>query len=255
MRHIAAVFVLVLLGGIARADEPRELARQHFMAAEAHLQAGRHDEAIAEYRRAYAYVPSPAFLYNIAQAYRQKGDAASALTYYRRYLEADPRGRAAAAAREHAAAMEELVRARAAEPEVTAPPPEPAPAPPPAPAPAPPAPVPVAPRPSAPARHDGGSGLRIAGLVAGGAGVAAIGAGVYFGIRARNLSDQVSGTFEPEDDASGKAANRNMLIGYGVGAAGLITGGVISYLAARARSEVVPVVSFGRDRIQLTWVY
>jgi len=49
---------------------------------------GRYDEAIAKFTAAHARLPLPALLFNIAQAYRLKGEAhcADALRYYRRFL-------------------------------------------------------------------------------------------------------------------------------------------------------------------------
>jgi hypothetical protein len=105
------------------------------------------------------------------------------------------------------------------------------------------------------ARGSSGKTLRIAGLAAGGVGVVGIAAGVYFGVRAKSLADQVSGRFVTADDEAGKAANRNMFIGYGIGAAGLITGGILYYLGSRTPSDAGPVVSVGSHEVVVTWVY
>jgi len=51
---------------------------------------GRYDEAVAEYRRAYELRADPAFLYHIAECYRERGAGEQALFYYKRYLAAKP---------------------------------------------------------------------------------------------------------------------------------------------------------------------
>jgi len=48
------------------------------------------DEAIAEYREAYRLRSDPAFLFNIAQSYRRKGDLQPALDLYKNYLIENP---------------------------------------------------------------------------------------------------------------------------------------------------------------------
>jgi tetratricopeptide (TPR) repeat protein len=46
----------------------------------------RYDDAIAAFSSSYALAPLPALAFNIAQAYRLKGDCAAALRFYRAYL-------------------------------------------------------------------------------------------------------------------------------------------------------------------------
>ena len=86
--------------------------------------------------------------------------------------------------------------------------------------------------------------LRVAGLIVGGAGVAAIVGGVVMGLRASTLSDQVSndakkqpvGTFDQSKYDSGKTAQTLQWVGYGVGAAALV-GGAILYWLGMPKSE------------------
>jgi tetratricopeptide (TPR) repeat protein len=49
-----------------------------------------YDAAIAEFKQGYLIDPSPVYLFNIAQAYRLKGDCASSEDFFKRYLKADP---------------------------------------------------------------------------------------------------------------------------------------------------------------------
>lgn len=54
---------------------------------------------------AYALVPSPALLYNIAQSYRQKGDRKAAIYYLEQYLTDAPSGPMAAQVRRRLAEL------------------------------------------------------------------------------------------------------------------------------------------------------
>jgi len=82
-----------------------------------------------------------------------------------------------------------------------------------------------------------GRGLRIGGIAAGGTGVVALGVGIAFGLQARSISNEVSNAdrYDKNRDAQGHAAQRNMFVFTGVGAAALATGGVLYYLGDRAR--------------------
>lgn len=75
-------------------------ARRLIKRGDAHYDARRFAQAIAEYRAAYRLLPLPDLLFNIAQAHRLAGQDAAAVTYYRRYLEL-PDGKARAAAKRH----------------------------------------------------------------------------------------------------------------------------------------------------------
>jgi hypothetical protein len=83
----------------------------------------------------------------------------------------------------------------------------------------------------APGDKDPGRGLRIAGWAVGGVGVAALATGVYFSFRAHSLDNQVTneGTFSASDDSSGHLASTMQFVMYGVGAAALVTAGVLYY--------------------------
>ncbi len=55
-----------------------------------HYDLGEWDAAIASFRQAYALMPDPSFLYNIAQAYRQKDACRDATAAYKAYLRNAP---------------------------------------------------------------------------------------------------------------------------------------------------------------------
>jgi len=81
------VFVIVL-GSVAWADKspkPRTVAKQHYQAGKTAYNIHDWDEAIGEFKAAYKVVPDPVFLFNIAQAYRLKGDCKTAAEFYTTY--------------------------------------------------------------------------------------------------------------------------------------------------------------------------
>jgi len=67
---------------------------------------GDYDTAISLYWKAYALVPHPVLLFDIAQAHRLAGRVEYALTLYRKYLDEDPEGTEARRARELIAELE-----------------------------------------------------------------------------------------------------------------------------------------------------
>jgi tetratricopeptide (TPR) repeat protein len=82
-------------GGPALAAAPDTLApereaRERFQKAEMSFNLGRFDDALADYQAAYQAKPLPAFLFNIAQCYRNLGNYERAQFFYRRYLALDP---------------------------------------------------------------------------------------------------------------------------------------------------------------------
>jgi hypothetical protein len=84
--------------------------------------------------------------------------------------------------------------------------------------------------PPAPAKSDG-SGIRIAGVATAGVGVALVATGVYFGLKAKSIADEVDGLHDHWDQGlydSGQSAQRNMYICVGAGAAA-IAGGAVMY--------------------------
>lgn len=86
-------------------------ARAHFKAAEAAKARGDYKTAATEYLAAYELFQDPEFFFDVGEVYRLAGDEPGALTYYQVYLNLDPSGRGAAAAR---TAIDELQRSIAA---------------------------------------------------------------------------------------------------------------------------------------------
>jgi tetratricopeptide (TPR) repeat protein len=106
---INPVMVLVaLLAGDVGARPGQAL----FERAQASFSQGRFDEARADYQAAYDAEPLPAFLFNIAQCYRNVGDYERAQLYFHRYTLREPRGPNRPAAERLAAEMSRLAEAR-----------------------------------------------------------------------------------------------------------------------------------------------
>jgi tetratricopeptide (TPR) repeat protein len=201
------------------AEDPREVAKQHYQRGKTLQAAASYVEAIAEYEQGFALVPTPEFLFNIAQCYRLSGDKRHAVDYYRRYLDAAPEGKGAEAARGHIIA---LTREIDAEPE-------------PVPAPATPAITPALviarPPPSSPPLGV----WQWTGISLGVSGLAAAALGTYFEVRARKLAQEVS--VQPMDQWSQDFTdkyNEGLLdeklgIVMFVGAGALVVGGIAAY--------------------------
>jgi tetratricopeptide (TPR) repeat protein len=88
-----------MVGAAAEANNRKE-ARRHFNRAEAAYRLGHFLEAIEAYEAAYKAMPAPAFLFNIAQAYRQQYTISEdvtllkkAITLYRSFLREVPKAK------------------------------------------------------------------------------------------------------------------------------------------------------------------
>jgi tetratricopeptide (TPR) repeat protein len=97
-RRCAPVVVLlgVLIGpgaGVAHGQtsiDPATEAKAQYELGITAYGLGDYERAIQAFSKAHKLDPAPILLYNIAQAYRKKGDAAQAIRHYKRYLEAAP---------------------------------------------------------------------------------------------------------------------------------------------------------------------
>jgi len=82
--------ILAFAATPARAQDA-EKARQLFQQGSKYYDLGQFDKAIEAWQQGYDQKPDPGFLYNIAQAYRQKQDAAKAIFFYKGYLRNSPK--------------------------------------------------------------------------------------------------------------------------------------------------------------------
>jgi tetratricopeptide (TPR) repeat protein len=110
---VAALFAALCAPSraLAQSSDARKQALEHFSQAEAYMKAKAYDMAVKEYQAAYALVPKPGFLFNVGLAYESAGDKKSAAEHYRRYLAAEPKGRASTEARARLAALERVIAA------------------------------------------------------------------------------------------------------------------------------------------------
>jgi tetratricopeptide (TPR) repeat protein len=238
-------------------------ARHAFEAGKKAYTAGDFDKAIELWKEAYELKDDPIFLYNIAQAYRQKGDSAKAVFYYKGYLRELPDAKNRGEVEEKVAELQKQIddADRAAQPP---PPPEPTPPPP----------APVEAKAEAPVDQPApggastpGAGMRVGGIVTMGVGAASLAAGIVFGLRAKSLASDLEDATRAgmpwsqdlaDKESQGKTMNTLAIIGYGVGAAAIVTGGVLFYLgtrkdarAAAERAEIIPTVGPGGAQVTL----
>ena len=204
--------------------EDLRAAEEHFRDAESQKSAGRYEDAAEGYLAAYELLPDPEFLFNAGNMYLLAGSEDLARHYLEQYLELDPDGRGAKDAER---ALDELGEPKeVVEPEYEAPPPATDP-------------EPMEGTAPAPAPESGPGTLRIAALANGGAGLLALGAGGYFGYRARAASNETArrDTYDPDLVARGERYDIAMFALTGVGAAALITGGVLMYVDSRKNAS------------------
>jgi tetratricopeptide (TPR) repeat protein len=105
---LAAAWLLCAGAALVHAEPSaaqKQKARGHLKKARTLYEAGRFDDAVAEYQAAYKLVGIADVLYNLAKIYEAKGDPRAELGALRRYLQAAPDGRFAAEATERAQAL------------------------------------------------------------------------------------------------------------------------------------------------------
>ena len=158
-------------------------------------QAGDHAGAIEIYQKAYALIPLPTVLSNIGAEYQLATKPVEALKYFCMYLEKDPAGPLGSYAMGQAKLLQGQLTNTTVEDSQVCKPPKPA------------APPTITPPPTdtttgtqnlgtpstTPAAPDPGKKLKTAGLVLAGAGAVTVGLGVYFGVQAKKISDDISG--------------------------------------------------------------
>ena len=92
------IWACVLLSSVSAAvadddattAENQALAQERYDAGKRAYDIGAFDEAITEWKKAYQFFGAPDFLFNIAQAYRQKRDYDEAVFFFNAYLRASP---------------------------------------------------------------------------------------------------------------------------------------------------------------------
>jgi tetratricopeptide (TPR) repeat protein len=217
--------------------------------------AGDYAAAITAFTQAYVMAPSPALLFNLAQAYRLQGDCEDAALMYRRYLATNPSAEGRALAEMHLASVERCIHMlslhippEAPSGRAVSPPPRDKLAA-----------AQVAPLPSRKGEieKDVGVGLAIGGSVA-------LAAAAYYTVVAHNAASDVADAYAhgakwkdvAATDARGKtAASRAKLLGAG-GAIG-IAGGIVTYLIGKHTESVPVTVATTRQGVELgmSWAF
>jgi hypothetical protein len=90
-KWLVLALLVALAPAAARADQGNEHAKQLFEQGRTLFDVGEFDKAIEAWQQAYKEKTDPLFLYNIAQAYRLKGDNQKAIFFYRGYLRNAPK--------------------------------------------------------------------------------------------------------------------------------------------------------------------
>jgi tetratricopeptide (TPR) repeat protein len=199
-RRIAALLASVLLANPALAqpkgpsDKDKQIAGDLVKKAIARSQAGDHSAAIEIYLQAYTIAPNSLLLSNIGAEFQQSGKPQEALRYFCLYLDKDPTGTNATYATSQARSLQNQLGNKDVDDNDVCAPPKPRPE-----KPKPPKDPPTKPPPTEPPRPDpdettssGGSTLKYVGLAAGITGLAALGIGVYDGVQAQNITDQIN---------------------------------------------------------------
>jgi tetratricopeptide (TPR) repeat protein len=187
---------------------------------------------------------NPTYIFNQGRCYEQNQRFEEAIARFREYLRTG--GRDSAVAEQHIAECEALQKKNSPAPAPVAQAPTLASA----------LPV-VQPGPVAEAKQQPalpaapGSGLRIAGAVAAGVGVAGLVAGIVFNLKANSLADSIdppNHMFNRDTESTRGSYETYSWVGYGIGAAGLVAGVVlygVGWTRAGSTPEVALLPTFG----------
>ena len=250
-RGLAVVLVCALCGVAAAGDPPTEKQRKEagelVKKAITKSQAGDHAAAIELYQQANKIAPNAILLSNIGSEYQQMSKPVEALDYFCKYFAADPTGPNVTYATAQAKSLQIQLGnnnfddkdvCKPAEKKPEAKPPEPTPVTGAAPA------EPAAP--AAPPEHPG-KNLTYAGMGAGAAGVLAFGIGIYFGLKAKSISDSITNHNPNEpwpmdiktQESDGKSDNTKGIVLMITGGALIAGGAVLFYLGHEKDKEAI----------------
>jgi hypothetical protein len=99
----------LVVGQTAARAEDAEKARQLFSQGSKFYDVGQFDKAIEAWQQGYDQKPDPSFLFNIAQAYRQKDDPKQAIFFYKSYLRNSPKAANRADVEQRIAALQKQI--------------------------------------------------------------------------------------------------------------------------------------------------
>jgi tetratricopeptide (TPR) repeat protein len=240
MRAALALAAIALLVGVARPAraEDKAAARAAYAEGTKYYDLNNFEAALKAFEKAYWNYEEPAFLFNIAQCYRQLDRKQDAVKFYRSYLRKVPEAPNRADVEKLIASLDEAIANEKRAAARAEPPANPtAPAAPPAPAQTAPANNVVVAAKPAPAPR-GSRALRAAGIGVGVAGVAAIGLGAAFALLAKDANHQylqpADGVYSPSADANRGTYQTAEVVTFTVGGAAIIAGTTM-YLVGRRR--------------------
>jgi tetratricopeptide (TPR) repeat protein len=118
-----AIIAVAMIGAAPARAQDAEKARQLFQQGSKYYDVGQFDKAIEAWQQGYDQKSDPSFLYNIAQAYRQKQDAAKAIFFYKGYLRNSPKAHNRAEVDQKIAVLQKQLDAATPPPGNTPPPP------------------------------------------------------------------------------------------------------------------------------------
>jgi outer membrane biosynthesis protein TonB len=278
----AAVLLLMMSATVLAQPRPgqpydKERARALYDEGLRHYNVAEYDQAIEAFKGSYLVSGDPKLLFNVAQAYRLKGDCEQAVRFYKNFQREKPDADNATEVQlniakcESTPAPERNAATVPDKPPVAPVPDRPTPpvAPPPAATPPPPAraaappPVVVPPAPEiapagklrpslavpesravrrAPPRNHGDA-KRATGLALAGVGAGLVGGGLYFGLKASkqaSTTESFTGDWGPAQQTAERNAQRDGRVGLiltGLGVAGLLGGGTLYWLGVTERDE------------------
>jgi len=209
-----------------------------------HFNLAEYDQAIDAFKQGYALSAAPGFLYNIAQAYRLKGDCAQAALFYGNYLRAEPDAPNRAAVEGRIDEMRRCSGPRAQPPPSGSREAEIAPA---------------------EAAHEPPNASLWAGVVLGTVGLAAVGVGIYFGVKSEAAANEVTSLSETggewdahfqDTEARGKLFERLAITCWTIGGAAALLGGWLTYRGLDEGSVAIAAgASPSGARLRLRWTF
>jgi tetratricopeptide (TPR) repeat protein len=253
---------LLAYSTIAFAEDARS-AREHFERGSTAYDLGRFADAAREYELAYEAKNDPALLFNIGQAWRFAKEHEKAILAFRAYLRREPRTARRAEVEQRIVEMQNIIdaqkRSQDQPPKETLPvtvhkPVEPAPTPA--------SPTPVAPPATGTVQQakveKPGRTMKTAGISLLAAGAASLGVGIAFAVLEDTTFNKLNSpfpgeTFDPGTESLHDISPALAGVFLGVGAAGVVSGAVLTALGYRASRTVAlsPIISSSLNGLAL----
>lgn len=242
---VVALIVSTFVARLAVADEASE-AEQLYNQGQAAFEAKRYDDALAAWQKSFDLSKEPGLLFNLAQAYRfrgQQGDCAKAATAYRKFIAQDPLSSQRQVAETFAADTEKCAASEKSLSNTTT------------------AAVAAPTEPGRSGTETSGRGKQVAGIAMAGGGVLLVATGLYFGNKASSLGDEVTeacaddcdwAVYGPKD-ADGRSAETKQYIFGGLGVAAILSGAVLYVLGSRNQAPSPIAIDARRNGAGIVW--